>query len=157
MTSPNNLFTTGQVMTSAEANNFPFGVCGVQTLTTQFTTSDPHTTAQDTGMTLTINEIAGRRYLITAQGNCFPSGGLQSIRISIRRAGTDIKVATYSSAVLDTNVGYTYVLPQIFTATTTGSATYTVQMRALTNNTAVADFGSATSTRQFLIQDIGTS
>lgn len=150
-------FTVGQVLTASQQNSLPFGVAGVQTLTTAFATTATHTTFQDNGMTLTITEVSGRRYLITARVNPYPSGGLQGIKMQIVRGSTALARSDFSPNVLDTGVSFPTVITYVYTSAASGSATYKMQIGALTANTEVQDFGSATYPRQFFIQDIGPS
>jgi hypothetical protein len=157
MTSPNTTFTSGAILTAAQMNNLPFGVCGLQTLTTVFTTSATHTTFQDDGLTLTITEISGRRYRITALENPYPSGGLQGIQFSLIRGASTLRNWTYSAALMDAGVAYPAVLQYVYTSVGSGVATYKMQLAAATANTAVTTYGDGTFPRQFIIEDIGTA
>ena len=150
-------FSTGQVLTASQQNALPFGVAGLQTLTTAFTTSSTHTTFQDNGMTLTITEVSGRRYRVTAYCNPYPSGGLQGVNLRLLRGSTSLKQANLSSTVMDTGTAFPYALTFIYTSVASGSATYKVQIAAAASNTSVADYGDATFPRQFAIEDIGPS
>ena len=151
----NTTFTTGQVLTASQVNNLPFGVAGLQTLTTAFTTSATHTSFQANGMTLTITEVAGRQYRITAFSNLYPPGGLQGVNIALFRGASQIKQGNYSSTVMDTGTAFPVVFTFIYTATTSGSATYSVKICAASSNTSVADYADGTFPRQFCIEDIG--
>ncbi len=155
MASPNTTFTSGQILTAAQVNNLPFGLCDLQTITTQFATSAVHTTFQDTGATLTITEVSGRRYKITMLSNPYPSGGLQGIRFAIKRGATTLREWTYSPNVLDAGISFPIVMEYVYTSVGSGSATYKMQMAANTANTAVNDYGDATFVRQFFIEDLG--
>ena len=135
--------------------NTAWGQVGLQTLTSIFTTSATHTTFQDNAMTLTINEVSGRIYQITAYSNLYPSGGLQGTNLRILRAATTLKQANFSSTVMDAGVGFAVVVSHTYTSVASGSATYKVQIAALTSNTAVTDYADATFPRQFVITDIG--
>ena len=153
----NTTFVSGNVLTAAQMNNLPFGVCGLQTLTTQFTTSATHTTFQDDGLTLTITEISGRRYRITVIEQPYPSGGQQGTQFKLVRGATDLRSFTYSTAVMDSGVSYPAVMQFVYTSAASGSTTYKVQLNALSANTAVSTYGDALNPRQLLIEDIGTS
>ena len=135
--------------------NTAWGQVGLQTLTSIFTTSATHTTFQDNAMTLTINEVSGRIYQITAYSNLYPSAGLQGTNLRILRAATTLKQANFSSTVMDAGVGFAVVVSHTYTSVASGSATYKVQIAALTSNTAVTDYADATFPRQFVITDIG--
>ena len=94
MATPNTTFVAGTVLTAAQQNNFPFGLMGLQTVTSTFATSATHTTFQDDGLTLTITEISGRKYKITALENPYPSGGLQGVRFALVRTTTTLREFT---------------------------------------------------------------
>lgn len=157
MASPNTTFST-QVLTSAQANNFPFGVCGLQTLTSIFTTSATHTTFQDTGMTLTITEVIGRRYKITATGNIYTPGGVQSLNMRLIRSAAVLKQNNFPDSVMNTGNSLGVVtMTYVYQSVASGSVTYKMQMCAGSLNTSVSDYGDATFPRQFMIEDIGIS
>ena len=151
----NTTFGSGAVLTAAQMNNLPFGVAGIQTLTSSFATVAPHTTFQDNGMTLTITEVSGRYYRITAFSNLFPSGGLQGVEFRIRRAATSVKQGNYAQAVMQVDTALPVVLSFTYLSVASGAATYKVQIAAITNNTMVNDYGDAQFPRQFLIEDLG--
>jgi hypothetical protein len=153
----NTTFSVGQVLTAAQMNNLPWGYVGLQTLTTAYVTTATHTTFQDNGMTLTFTEVSGRVYRITARVNPYPSGGLQGIKMQIVRGSTALAQSDFSPNVLDTGVSFPTVITYVYTSTASGSATFKMQIGALTANTAVQDFGSTTYPRQFFIEDIGKS
>lgn len=155
MATPNTSFSSGAVLTAEQANSFPFGLCGLQTLTTPFGTSATHTTFQDTGATLTITEISGRRYKITMLSNPYPNGGLQGVKFKLLRGATGLRENHYSSTVMDAGVALGVVIQFVYTSVASGSATYKMQMAALTANTQVTDYGDATFLRQFMIEDLG--
>mgnify|MGYP000063688160 FL=1 len=151
----NTNFTTGQVFTAAQANAFPRGVMATQTLTTNFATTAPNTTAQDSGMTLTFTEVSGRTYRITAYTNFYPSGGLQAITFRLLRAGVQVRKFDISPNVLDTSFSFPQSLTFIYTSAASGSITFKTTINATTTNTVVNDYGDATYFRQFTIEDIG--
>jgi hypothetical protein len=157
MPTPNTTFSSGAVLTAEQVNSLPFGLCGLQTLTTAFGTAAAHTTYQDTGATLTITEISGRRYKITMLANPYPNGGLQGVRFKLLRAGVGLRENHYSSTVMDTGVALAVVIQFVYTSVSSGSATYKMQMAALSANTQVSDFGDASFPRQFMIEDLGKS
>jgi len=153
----NTTFTSGQILTAAQMNALPWGTAGVQTLTTAFDTSATHTSYQDTGMTLTITEVSGRRYRITAKVNPYPSGGLQGVSFKLIRTASALTQADFSPNVMDTGVSFPTNITFVYTSVASGSATYKMQIAAMTANTAVTDFGAAAYPRQFTIEDIGAS
>jgi len=154
---PNTTFVTGAILTAAQMNALPFGVVGTQTLTTNFATTAPNTTAQASGMTLTFTEISGRIYRITAYTNLYPSGGLQAITFRLLRNSVQVRKFDISSAVLDTGFSFPQAFTFIYTSAASGSVTFSTTINAYANNTVVNDYGDATYFRQFTIEDIGTS
>jgi len=156
MASPNTAFST-QVLTSAQMNNLPFGVVGTQTLTTNFATTAPNTTAQASGMTLTFTEVSGRIYRITAYTNLYPSGGLQAITFRLLRNSVQVRRFEISSAVLDTGISFPQALTFIYTSAASGSVTFSTTINAYAANTVVNDYADATYFRQFTIEDIGST
>jgi hypothetical protein len=154
---PNTDFSPGQVFTAGQADRFPRGVMGLQTLTTAYDTTSPHTTFQNNGMTLTITEELGRIYRITAACFPYPSGGLQGVFFRAMRAGVSIKQFNFSPTVMDAGVSLPLFMTFVYTSVASGSATYTMQIAAATANTSVSDYGDATFRRQFWIEDIGAS
>jgi hypothetical protein len=155
MASPNTTFTSGQILTAAQVNNLPFGLCGLQTITSQFATSATHTTFQDTGATLTITEVSGRRYKICSKMNVYPPGGLQGVNVQILRGASAINRGDFPPAAMDTGVSFPTIIEYDYTSVASGSATFKVQIAAASANTQVADFGSSTYPRQFWIEDLG--
>ena len=153
----NTTFTSGAILTAAQMNNLPWGVAGVQTSTSIFNTSAPHTTFQDNGMTLTITEVSGRRYKVTVMGLPYPTGGAQGMGYRIVRAGVSLVQRNLSTLLMNATNTFPLNLSYVYTAVSSGSATYTVQIQASTNNTQVTDYGDATFPRQFFIEDIGPS
>ena len=153
----NTTFVSGNVLTAAQMNNLPFGVFPGQQLTTSFTTAATHTNFQDDGLTLTITEIAGRIYKVTALENPYPSGGQQGVQFALLRGASVLRQWTYSSTVMDAGVAYPAVMQYIYTSPASGSFTLKMQISATTNNTAVTSYGDGTFPRQFIIEDLGTA
>ena len=153
----NTTFVSGEILTAAQMNNLPFGIMGLQTSTSAFGTSAVHTTFQDDGLTLTITEISGRRYKITALENPYPNGGLQGVSYALLRSATILRQWSYSSVVMDTGNAFPAVMEYVYIATTSGSATYKMQLAAGSANTQVTSYGDGTFPRQFIIEDLGTA
>jgi hypothetical protein len=153
----NTTFTSGAILTAAQMNNLPWGIAGLQNLTTAFATTAPHTTFQNNGMTLTITEVSGRRYRITAKTQPYPNGGLQGVSLRLLRAGVSLLEWNLDQTLMSTTSAYDGYLSYVYTSVASGSATYTMQIKSTTNNTQTTDFGDATFPRQFDICDIGAS
>jgi hypothetical protein len=155
---PNTNFTSGQILTAAQQNRFPRGIMAYQTLEFDSTTSATHTTYQDNGTGLTITTVAGRLYRIVYTGHPYPSGGLQSMKYQVvLGASTVLDDWVVPDAALNPGVSALMTSPTIYEATTSGSQTFKIQFGAVTANTAVRDFGSSTTKRQFFIEDIGAA
>jgi hypothetical protein len=153
---PNTTFTTGNVLTAAQMNRLPWGIIAYQSINTPFSTSAPHTTLQNNGATLTINEVSGRLYKITYSCYPYPSGGQQSITMNIQRSAVSIKSINLFSGMASTAFAPGVTHSVLYLATASASVTYRVQMAAATANTTVTDYGDAgASIRQFWIEDMG--
>ena len=150
----NTTFTTGAVLTAAQMNSLPWGIANYQSLTSVFTTSAPHTTAQDTGMTLTYVTNTSRIYRATININPYPSGGLNTMVFSLLQNGVVINRFNLASSALDAANSLAMSLTCYFIATTNASSTYKIQLQGLSNS-AVSDYGAAGAARKFWIEDMG--
>ena len=158
--------TVGSVLTASKYNQevvenilvSPRGVLGKHTLTTGFATSSTHTNAQDTGLTTPVTYEANRTLKITCASQYFPSGGLQAIELLMVRGTTPTVIATFSmaGAALDAGVSNSFTHVALMTTGASGATeTFKTRIRAVTNNTAVNQFGNATFGRFLIIEDIG--
>jgi hypothetical protein len=135
--SPNNSFTVGQVLTSAECNNFPFGVVA---LATNASASQAGTinVVDLTGMSVTFTAIANRNYKVsyhvygipTVTNACFSVNlqqGATIKQIGISNAGLSGVGATTSAVYVGTfSAGsVTLKLTGELTSGSTGSITFT--------------------------------
>jgi hypothetical protein len=153
---PNTAFSDGTPFTASQANRFPRGVMGLQTLTTQFSTSATHTNFQDNGATLTITTQSGRLYKISYNGHPYPNGGLQGVKYRfVLGASTYLDEWAIPDSALNTGVSYYHLAETVYEATSSSSQTFKVQFAAWSANTVVSDFGDANTKRQFWIEDIG--
>jgi len=149
MATPNTAFTVGQVLTSQQQNNFPFGVMGyVSKVDANFAITTTSTTI--TGSTITFTGVAGRIYKASFQGLSQKGTADNILSFKIFKGATQI---SQSSQYL---VSGAYWIPNgiaVFTAT--GSTSMTVQ--------ATADAGTGTlycaavNPFTFVIEDIGTT
>lgn len=135
--------------------NAPWGVLGVQTTTTLFSTAATHTTYQDSGLTLSIPYVNNRYLRVTWQGNIYPSGGVQAIGFKMLRGSTTIREGALPDTALSAVISHAINVQTIVTTTSTTTETFKVQIKAWTNNTSVTDYGDATTIRQFFVEDIG--
>jgi hypothetical protein len=145
--SPNDDFSSGQILTAQECNNFPRGVMGYMTSSTNPTVTT--SVADVTGVTVTWTAVANRLYRITFEGfvGCGSSSQNQFFF-------TDSSNTVQDSWIHDIDAGEfnAIVLQQILT-TTSGSKT--VKLRAQTSAGTMTFYG--TSGRQFsmVVEDLG--
>ena len=132
-----------------------WGVVGAQTLNTGQGTSGTHTTLQDTGATLTINEVNGRTYKVTYSTSAYPNAGVQGMVYEFNRAGALLWKVEIPSGSLSTFNACSQTWCVYYTATSSASVTYKMQFRALTSNTQVTDYGASGQARMFWIEDMG--
>jgi hypothetical protein len=139
--------------------NAPWGVLGISTSTSNFTTSSTHTTFQDVGLSVSIPYV-NRRYLrVTYNGNILCPGGNNAVEMNILRGATTVrKMQLSDTAVGNTNtwkVGF--CMDSVFATSSTTTETFKCQLRATINNTSVADFGDGDTVRSLIVEDIGPS
>ena len=148
--SPNTAFTSGQILTAAQQNNFPRGVMGYVvsaagnvTLTTSV--------ADITGSTVTFTAEANRGYKVTF--NCtVQKDGTAGLAIFYVTDGAN----AINFEVIETMVASEYSIisaSYILTGLTAGSKTY--KMRAFVTATTATLLRSADNKTVFMIEDIG--
>ena len=149
---------TGTTWNKGPSWNAPWGVLGFQTTTTAFSTSATHTTYQDSGLTLSIPYVTNRYLRVTWQGNPYTPGGVQGIGFKFLRGATIIQEGAIPGEAMAAGVSSAFITEIIVATTSTTTETFKLQIKAWTNNTAVADFASSPATsRQFIVEDIGPS
>lgn len=153
---PNDTFTSGQILTAAECNSFPFGIVAQATSTTSDTNITSTETVQLTASTFTA--IANRYYKITYfEPQPFPSAGTPNyIQTKIRltnTAGTCFATAIHQ-VDSNQNPAVSTSLTSVTIQTLTAGSTVIVA-------TAVVNGGTGTCTRSatqpalLLVEDIG--
>ena len=147
--SPNDTFTSGQILTAQECNQFPFGVVALASSTTAYTLTVTETIA--TGMTVTFTAIANRNYKITYfEPVIFCSSGVGEATMTIKNGATTI---AQSIAAVSTSVSGQG--NQVFTTT------FTAGTVSLTASLTYGGVGSLTASRSatrqafLLVEDIG--
>ena len=154
--SPNDTFTSGQILTAAECNAFPFGVVALASSTTSYTLTTSAAIA--TGMTVTFTAIANRYYKITyyepqvATSNV--SGTFSSSSIRLTSAGGTI----YQTGIVQTVAALTVngSLTNTFIGTFPAVSTTIVGCGVASNITNAPTFTrSATAPAFLLVEDIG--
>ena len=105
--SPNDTFTSGQILTAQECNNFPFGVVGLATNTTA--SQAGITTVTDlTGMSVTFTAIANRNYKVSYHVYAIPTVTNACYSVNLQQGATIKQIAITNggvSAVGATTVG----------------------------------------------------
>jgi hypothetical protein len=139
--------------TLALAASMPRGLIVKHELTTAFSTTGTHTTAQDDGLTVAFNELANRWYLVTVLASPYTPGGLNNFSITLLRNG--VVVRTWDIA--QEAIGNSYAHSMTFNHLVQGVAaavTYKTQIRG-SANTQVQNYARADMARLLLVQDIG--
>jgi hypothetical protein len=132
----------------------PMGYVAHAAAVTPFTTTGTHTTAQDSGMSVTVTEPANRRWKITVAANPYAVAPA-AILLTLVRAGVTVHEWAVPAAAVDnaTSHGSTFVR---FVPSTAGGIgiVYKLQLRSAAAS-AVIDYGSAITPRLLLIEDVG--
>lgn len=152
---PNTTFSAGAQLTADQMNRLPWGVVGVQTLTSDKASTGTHTTFQDTGMTLTLTLNTSRLYRAQISVNPYPSGGVQGMSFQLLQGASVVNHWNIAGAALETGASLAVLLGCYFQPSSGTSTIYKIQFRGNTANTQVNDYASATQTRQFWIEDMG--
>jgi len=152
---PNTAFSDGTPFTANQANRFPRGIVGAQTLTTTFVTSAAHNVFQDTGQTLTLSLDTSRIYRIMLITNPYPASGLQAMAFRMLEGGVEKYIWNVAASALETGSSVGFTFTAYFTPVSAASTIYKIQLRGVSSNTAVNDYGAANQPRQFWIEDVG--
>jgi hypothetical protein len=147
--SPNTDFTTGQVLTAAQQNNFPRGVMGYAKSTAD-STSISTTQADVPGMSVTFTAVANRLYRATFE--CFYSVTSNSQnQFFITDASNNMLDQIYDNSTLTFNP---IALIYIFT-TTAGSKTYKVRAETSAGTMTIYGATGANRSYSFVVEDLG--
>jgi hypothetical protein len=133
----NSEFSTGQVLTAAATNALPFGIVGITTLATTFSTSS--TSVVDiTGLSLTFTAVANRRYFL-------------ALVASPSNTGANVSQIYISKGATQLAEGYQYVttanVPQtvtIFAMDTPGAGSVTYKAQIVTGAGTETVYGTST-------------
>ena len=152
MASPNTSFTTGQVLTSAQANNFPFGLMAVAENTSLAQTGI--TTIVDiTGMTVTFTGISGRRYRVDGFLLLQSTVSADTVNLIIRNgSNTSLQQAIYP---LPLNSNAYMCIASLF-LTATGSTTIKLSTQRQSGTGTITANGGATFPAQLIVTDVGS-
>lgn len=160
-------FTAGQTLTAASMNAIsgnldylPRGVIGINTaVTSSFTTSATHTTMQDiTGMSCSATYGANRYLRVTISIGPYASGGFQAIQYRLLRGSTTIHNFDFPSEAMAVGVAFGVTRTIVIEGPSTGATeTFKVQMRAISNNTAVSNYAAGVFPGRIIVEDVGSS
>lgn len=132
------------------------GVLGVHTLTSVFSTAATHTTYQDEGLTVTTDDLVGRRFKFTLAVNVYVPGGANGVTYRLLRDGVSMREWYIPTEALSTGTVHSMTLTHVETVAVTHAGTvFKVQIAAFATNTQVASSASAAFQRQLTIEDIG--
>jgi hypothetical protein len=131
----------------------PAGVVAIQLNTGNYQTIAPHTTYQDTGMTLTFTPVAGHRYRFTYVTNPYTPGGVQDIAYKLLAGATTVR--NWEIGPLTTAVPRSFTMQHSYIPGAIGSTVFKIQV-AGSVNTQIYDWANATEPRQFTIEDVGS-
>ena len=147
--SSNDLFTSGQILTAQECNQFPFGVVaiGTSTLTDMFTVEEIEITASS------FTALANRYYRVTYfEPKIYSDTGTREATMRIRL--TSIGGAVQQSAITVASGSYGQTATMSVVKTFTAGATVLVATLQCSAGTGTAE-RSATSFGYLLVEDIG--
>ena len=146
--SPNDTFTSGQILTAQECNNFPFGVVSY---TPRTTTSTPITSIAVQITANTFTAIANRNYKITYFEPLLSNSTTADMSLSILLGATQLQGSVTNVNASFSNTG----ICQIVTTFTAGSVTtLTANLRTPSGGNGTAARG-ATTPGFLLVEDIG--
>ncbi len=144
--SPNDTFTSGQILTAQECNQFPFGVVALA----QSTTSDTFT-VEEVELTATFTAIANRYYKITYfEANVQTTTSTNNFA-RIRQTNISGTVLGYQQQALS-SANYNIFCPSVVKTFSAGSVTIVGTLSS--SGTGTTD-RSATNPSYLLIEDIG--
>jgi hypothetical protein len=145
--SPNTDFTSGQILTAAQMNNFPRGVMGYAVSTTTPTVGT--TQADVENMTVTWTAVANRLYRATFEGFVNVTTASES-QFFFTDASNVINDSWYQN--VPANQFTTLCLQHLFTI---GAGSKTLKVRALASAGTMTFFGTASRQFSFIIEDLG--
>lgn len=131
----------------------PMGLIAAHALNVSYSTTGVHSTAQDTGVTVTVNEPANRRWKWTMQSN--PYGAAYPVLFQIMRNGVVFADYGVPASALNATTSHSLTFTAVKQTTAGAAVVYKVQMRNGEANVAMTDYASATQQRLLMIEDIG--
>jgi hypothetical protein len=145
--SPNTDFTSGQILTAAQQNNFPRGVMGYAVSTANATVT---TVADVTGMSVTFTAVANRLYRATFEGFVGTSASASLSQFFFTDASNVVNDSWYQN--IPANEFNTLCLQHIFTI---GAGSRTLKVRAEASAGTMTFYGTSSRQFSFIIEDLG--
>jgi hypothetical protein len=149
--SPNDLFTSGQILTAQECNNFGFSTVGLAASTT-LNMAGVTTVVDLTGMSVTFTAIANRNYKISGYTYIVPTVTDVTAYFKIKQGATVLQtcIAKVGTATVGSTVS-TFVV-KTFTA---GSVTLKLTGELGAGSGSLTFFADGTLPTTLLVEDIG--
>jgi hypothetical protein len=147
----NTEFTSGQILTAAQQNNFPRGLVSVTSATTA---SGTFTTEITTITAPSFTAVAGRLYRISYFEPVlqFISGTVNTIEMELKIGGVNLLFGEVKISSATNNVGFITTTKTL----TAGATVITGHLTALGGGGANS-FRNATAVAQIVIEDLGLS
>lgn len=136
-----------------------WGVLGRSTLTTSFSTSAPHTTFQDEGLSCSVTYGPNRLLKMTLMVRPYTNGGTNFVSYKLLRGSTTVSNFGFGLPDISNSEAPAKVLSYTFAGpSTAGTETFKVQIAGTPNNTQVTSYGQPETNdgpRQLIIEDVG--
>jgi hypothetical protein len=150
--SPNDTFTSGQILTAQECNNFPFGVVGV-TINTTLLQAGVTTEVDLTGMSVTFTAIVNRYYKVTAFMYGIPTVANAVYQVNIKQGATVLGIIFNSGGPATAG---TTAMGSVIKTFTAGSTTLKLSGALAAGSTGSITFNAGATLPVFiLVEDIG--
>lgn len=139
--------------------NMPWGMLASHTLTTIFSTSAPHTTFQDEGLSCSVTYGPNRMLRMTLLVRPYTNGGTNFVLYKLLRGSTTVSNFGFGLPDISNSEAPNKVLSYTFAGpSTAGTETFKIQIAASPNNTQVTSYAQAITNdgpRQLVIEDVG--
>jgi hypothetical protein len=148
--SPNDAFTSGQVLTAQECNNFPFGVVGLVERTAGNLTVTT-AVADLTSMSVTFTALANRVYRFSTLCTGLKNTSATWTGLFLTNAGNTVYASTYATAAAGQyfNLSFSCYLSGF----TPGSITVKLRAQCQTDTSTI--LAAATNPLQLIVEDMG--
>ena len=145
---PNDLFTSGQILTASECNAYPFGIVAQGTGSVKSTT----TTSFETFMDCTGTVLANRSVKVTILAQMYGYSG--GFNVQLLEDATN-KFSGFSVSLQAANAT-PYMYSFVYTPSSAGSKTWYAQFQRV-GGVNLSMYQDATILNQLIIEDIGTA